>query len=163
MRNISKTIYEDEWMIENDFKTNLAWIMIVNSLPDDQGRFELTNPTSLKNKIFMGKGTVEDTLAMLAKFVRDGKLVEYTVGKKHCYQIMNWWRHQISASYMQKSKLPAPDGWVDAWRVNVTGKGKTKNASPNWDERETLAGFITMASVMSSVNTVVQQQVNNTQ
>jgi hypothetical protein len=153
-------------MCSLDYKHNLAWIILINSIVDDQGRFEL-NVGSLRYKIFVGKGTNDEVIAVLSRFVQDAKLIEYYAGKKRYYQVFNWWKHQIKGSFMAKSKYPAPEGWVDAWRVNTKwvknakGSKVTQEASPNWENRKTMAGFVTLNNAMSVINYVTQKVEND--
>ncbi len=139
MRNIEKDVYKDIWMQSQDHAHCLAWLMLIISTCDDQGRFEM-HPSRLRARLFFGDPKITDDYikSVINDFVSAKKVVQYEVdGKLYC-QIVNWWKYQQKSSHMTVSKFPAPKNWID--RFYYTGKGRKPIKSLYWEEG--LAGFV---------------------
>ncbi len=153
MRNIDKAIHEDEWIQSLDDQHLAAWLMMLHTMCDDQGRFEI-NIAKLRFCVFRSVIISDDEVEkIINNFALAKKVFLYEAnGKKYC-QVINWWKYQYLASYMSPSNFPAPEGWTDCWRYN-DGVSKKPVPSDNWAERKTVGGFglLTLASAMSSVN-----------
>ena len=146
MRNIDRKIYEDIWMQSLDDKHRLAWIMLNNSVCDDQGRFEL-NPRTMRLSMFFGDQISDNEIkGVVNNFVTAKKILHYEVDGIQYFQVINWWKYQSQSSYMAASKFPAPDGWTD--RFHFTGKNRKHIKSDNWNDG--VAGFITLDQVFAN-------------
>lgn len=125
MRNISKTLHEDEWFQNLERDHRLAWMLMINNLADDQGRFEL-NVSAIRDVLFSRNSVSdEDILDLITGFALAKKILVYEVdGMKYC-QLANWWKYQ-DAQLMERSMLPAPSGWADHSRFNSSGYTRSR-------------------------------------
>jgi len=151
MKHIDKEMHKDLWYRSLSERQKFAWSNMITQLADDQGRFVM-DTIEIRYKVFSGDMTVPDNeiIKIFEHFFSEGKVHLYTIkGIQYC-QIVNWWKYQSKGNFMSISKFPAPDGWTDCYRYG--GKGRTPIVSPNWKNRETEGGFMTIFSSITSVN-----------
>ena len=112
IRHIDEGIFLDRWYGSLSEIQRYAWILIINSLADDQGRFALIVESI--RKILFPADTIpdEDIIELINGFVCAGKIIMYEMGGRRYCQIVKWWKYQ-NPMCMGKSHLPAPIGWQD--------------------------------------------------
>ena len=142
MRNIDPELFEDNWVQSLSDRDFSAWVLLISSMCDDHGRFEL-NLVRLRTRVFRSRLVSDDEIRkVLNEFAEAKKISIYLVnGKQYC-QVLNWWKYQFKSSYMKESKYPAPEGWCD--RFHYTGKGRKSITSQNWSSGG--AGFVQPAN-----------------
>lgn len=122
MRNISESIWKDDWFAERSLVDKVIWIGIITKIADDQGRFR-DNARLIQSELFpmSDNPSIEDIKISLDIMKVDEKLISYQVGGKGYLQVKNWWKYQNSANWMKASEYPAPDKWNDWYRYQSKG------------------------------------------
>ena len=140
MRNIDKEVCENTWAQSLNDRDAIAWILIINTMCDDQGRFEI-NFRNLRYHVFraneISDKEIEKVLNALAE---EKKIVIYEVNDKKYCQVINWWKYQYELSDMEMSRFPAPEGWTDCWNHAHSFDGKSSQ-SGSWINRMKDGGF----------------------
>lgn len=128
-RMISADLFEDDFIGSLDFFSRIAWIGLIVSCADDQGRF-LDNPAIIRSKVFALDNDVKDKKveSTISELSAAGKILRYQSNNKKLIQIVNWWKYQ-SPSWASPSKFPAPDGWIDRAKYH---RQDNKVESINW-------------------------------
>jgi DnaD/phage-associated family protein len=125
----------DPWFIDLEDRHRLGWMLLILNGADDQGRF-LMNGRLMKSMLFPADDIpAAEVLAMLDGFARSGKVHAYEREGVRYGQIVNWWKYQIGSEWMAPSRHPAPDGWVDRFRVHVKGGKGIIETSPCWGNK----------------------------
>lgn len=139
-RTLDPQIMSDPWFIELDDRARLGWMMLILNGTDDQGRF-LMNGRLMKSMLFPADDLpAAEVLSMLEGFARAGKIQSYEQNGV-CYgQIVKWWKFQIGSEWMAPSRHPAPEGWIDRWRIHAKGGKGVIETSPEWSDKK-LCGF----------------------
>jgi hypothetical protein len=147
MRAIEAAIWRDEWFMDQCPEAQLLWLGLITKIADDQGRFTY-RADLIKADLFATNDEIEtqDISAMLVFFITDGRLIKYDIGEKTLLQMVNWWKYQKGANFMNASKYAPPEGWVDCWRYH--GKGNAEIKSENWLTKQ--AGFVKLPSILPS-------------
>ena len=138
MHNIDKDYCKDLWIMSLTNQQRAAWLAMILSLVDDQGRFFINRLEVRLTMFYSDSVTDEEMMDVLHVFETAGKVVLYSEKNNQYCQIVNWWKYQTGAKYMAKSKYPAPEGWID--RYCFTGKGRKPVRSPYW-EFDYVVGF----------------------
>ncbi len=84
-----------------------------------------------------------EVLAMLEAFARAGKVHAYEKDGVRYGQIVNWWKYQIGSEWMAPSRHPAPEGWLDRYRVHAKGGKGIIETSPDWSDKQK-CGFVAL-------------------
>jgi DnaD/phage-associated family protein len=144
-RNLDPQIMSDPWFIDLEDRQRLGWMLLILNGTDDQGRF-LMNGRLMKSMLFPADDIpAVEVLSMLDGFARSGKVHAYEREGVRYGQIVNWWKYQIGSEWMAPSRHPAPDGWVDRYRVHVKGGKGIIETSPCWGNKQK-CGFVTQES-----------------
>jgi DnaD/phage-associated family protein len=142
-RNLDPQIMSDPWFIELDDRARLGWMMLILNGADDQGRF-LLNGRLLKSLLFPADDLpAAEVLAMLEGFAASGKVHAYEKDGVRYGQIVHWWKYQIGSEWMAPSRHPAPEGWIDRWRIHAKGGKGIIDTSPHWSNKK-ICGFVTV-------------------
>ena len=142
-RNLDPQIMSDPWFIELDDRARLGWMMLILNGADDQGRF-LLNGRLLKSLLFPADDLpAAEVLAMLEGFAASGKVHAYQKDGVRYGQIVHWWKYQIGSEWMAPSRHPAPEGWIDRWRIHAKGGKGIIDTSPHWSNKK-ICGFVTV-------------------
>ena len=130
-RMISADLFEDDYIYSVDYVARFAWIGLIVSCADDQGRF-LDNPAIIYSKIFALDNdiTIDKVESIISGFADAGKIVRYQINNKKIIQIVNWWKYQ-TPSWASPSKYPPPEGWIDRVKCHKQNK---KIEIINWDK-----------------------------
>ncbi len=130
-RMITTEIWQDDFIGSLSFFERLMWLGLI-TLADDQGRL-INNPVIVMAHAFPydRNVTFSQVSTTLEKIVKAGKVVAYEVNGKGLLQIVNWWNHQ-SPQWVQSSKYPAPQGWVDRIKRHTSDN---KVEMINWDKK----------------------------
>ena len=140
-RNLDPQIMSDPWFIELDDRARLGWMMLILNGADDQGRF-LLNGRLLKSLLFPADDLpAADVLSMLESFAASGKVHAYAKDGVRYGQIVHWWKYQIGSEWMAPSRHPAPEGWIDRWRIHAKGGKGIIETSPHWGNKR-ICGFV---------------------
>jgi DnaD/phage-associated family protein len=135
-RNLDPQIMSDPWFIDLDDRARLGWMMLILNGADDQGRF-LLNGRLMKSMLFPADDLpAAEVLSMLENFARAGKIYSYEKDGARYGQIVKWWKFQIGSEWMAPSRHPAPDGWVDRWRIHAKGGKGIIDTSPEWINKQ---------------------------
>jgi len=128
---ISADLFEDDYIYSVDYVARFAWIGLIVSCADDQGRF-LDNPAIIYSKIFALDNdiTIDKVESIISGFADAGKIVRYQINNKKIIQIVNWWKYQ-TPSWASPSKYPPPEGWIDRVKCHKQNK---KIEIINWDK-----------------------------
>lgn len=138
MRKIDEDFYKDSWYMTLTFIQRAAWLAMILSLADDQGRFSIIN---IEIRLIMFSDSPvsdEEMMDVLHVFEEAGKVVLYSEKNNQYCQIVNWWKYQRDARYMAESKFPPPEGWYD--RFCHMGVGRKNKKSLYW-EFDYVTGF----------------------
>ncbi|MCX6067124.1 MAG: hypothetical protein NT121_15440 [Chloroflexi bacterium] len=150
-RNLDPQIMSDPWFIELDDRARLGWVMLILNGADDQGRF-LLNGRLMKSMLFPADDLpAAEVLSMLEDFAQAGKIHAYEKDGVRYGQIVKWWKYQVGSEWMAPSRHPAPDGWVDRWRIHAKGGKGIIDTSPEWSEKQK-CGFGHRASAQAVVS-----------
>jgi len=130
-RMISADLFEDDYIYSVDYVARFAWIGLIVSCADDQGRL-LDNPAIIYSKIFALDNdiTIDKVESIISGFADAGKIVRYQINNKKIIQIVNWWKYQ-TPSWASPSKYPPPEGWIDRVKCHKQNK---KIEIINWDK-----------------------------
>lgn len=155
IRNIGEP-HKEKWWKKSSARTHLVYYLIMHHILDDQGRC-LVDYDEICHELREKSLNVSSVRQSVTELAHDGVLMLYTDSDGSEYaQSIGWWKLQCNAKFMQRSKLPAPPGWEDAWRI--TGPGRKIIKSDNWDDKEDSAGLISVSTsiphyrVSNSVN-----------
>jgi len=144
-RNLDPQIMSDPWFIELDDRARLGWMMLILNGADDQGRF-LLNGRLMKSMLFPADDLpASEVLSMLEGFASANKIHAYEKNGVRYGQIVKWWKFQIGSEWMAPSRHPAPDGWVDRWRIHAKGGKGIIDTSAAWGEKQK-CGFVLQQS-----------------
>jgi DnaD/phage-associated family protein len=147
-RNLDPQIIIDPWFIELNDRARLGWMMLILNGADDQGRF-LLNGRLMKSMLFPADDLpATEVLSMLEGFARDGKIYAYEKDGVSYGQIVRWWKFQIGSEWMAPSRHPAPEGWLDRWRIHAKGGKGLIDTSADWSDRQK-CGFVRQASAQT--------------
>jgi DnaD/phage-associated family protein len=144
-RYLDPKIMTDPWFIELDDRARLGWIMLILNGADDQGRF-LMNGRLMKSMLFPADDLPStEVLSMLESFVLGGKVHAYEKDGVRYGQIVKWWKYQVGSEWMAPSRHPAPESWVDRWRIHAKGGKGIIETSPHWADKK-MCGFPTFTT-----------------
>ncbi len=145
-RNLDPQIMSDPWFIELDDRARLGWMMLILNGADDQGRF-LLNGRLMKSMLFPADDLpAAEVLFILESFAKAGKIHAYEKDGVRYGQIVKWWKYQVGSEWMAPSRHPAPEGWVDRWRIHAKGGKGIIDTSAEWSNKQK-CGFVLQTSV----------------